>query len=233
MSQTSSIVTSTTYHKFKGRLYRIMGPFLGRKRQTNQLRRLLDVRHELTNWYSSVPDLLKCSSDTREFNNRPMVIQMQAISLQLAYDNLQMVLFRQAVFPINAPEHLQPHGADSIDQLSQSAIRTADVSTLAATGLISRSSHAAMHVGLCSFTAGVILCTLLAYQPNHQERTNWRASLKKIIFQLEQLPSENYRLATQSVQLLKTLESKVDPHAAYESAGGSLSSSGDQASKCP
>ncbi|OQU96371.1 Fungal specific transcription factor domain-containing protein isoform 2 [Cladophialophora immunda] len=161
-----------TYHKLKARLYRIMGPFLGRKRQTNQLRGLLQVRRELTDWLASVPDRLKCSGDGPGFNGQPLQVQWQAIALQLAYDNLQMVLFRQAVFPKNLREghDVRHHQADGIGQLSQSATRTASISTFAASRLICRSSHAAMHVAICSFTAGVILCLMLASQPSNPEK---------------------------------------------------------------
>ena len=170
-SPPSSTITSLIYHKLKARLYRVMGPFLGRKKQTTQLQRLLEVHHGLTDWYAGVPGLLKCSGDSPEFDTRPILTQMQAIALQLAYDNLRMVLFRQAVFPKDSRENHQPHREESIRQLSESATRTAKISTFAATGLICRSSHAAMHVGICSFTAGVILCTLLTHQPDDQEQT--------------------------------------------------------------
>ncbi|KIY03482.1 uncharacterized protein Z520_00173 [Fonsecaea multimorphosa CBS 102226] len=210
-----------TYHKLKGRLYRIMGPFLGRKRQTNQLRGLLEVRRELTEWHTSVPDWLKCSGeDGPGFDDRPIQLQVQAIALQLAYDNLQMVLFRQAVFPKNVREDqgIRHYRADGIGQLSQSATRTASISTLAASRLICRSSHAAMHVAICSFTAGVILCLMIASQPNNPEKSTWLASLKKIINLFEDFPSQNYRLATQSLGVLKALDFRVDPQTARESA---------------
>ncbi|KIW25661.1 uncharacterized protein PV07_08822 [Cladophialophora immunda] len=209
-----------TYHKLKARLYRIMGPFLGRKRQTNQLRGLLQVRRELTDWLASVPDRLKCSGDGPGFNGQPLQVQWQAIALQLAYDNLQMVLFRQAVFPKNLREghDVRHHQADGIGQLSQSATRTASISTFAASRLICRSSHAAMHVAICSFTAGVILCLMLASQPSNPEKPTWLASLKKIVNLFEDFPSQNYRLATQSLGVLKALELRVDPQNGQESA---------------
>lgn len=208
-----------TYHKLKGRLYRIMGPFLGRKRQTNQLRGLLHVRQELKDWHASVPDWLKCGTDSPEFNRRPVQVQVQAIALQVAYDNLSMVLFRQAVFPKNMREDqdLQYHQAEGIRQLSESAIRTASISAFAASRLICQSSHAAMHVAICSFTAGVILSLMIASQPNNPESSTWLGSLKSIISLFEQFPSQNYRLATQSLRLLKALEIRVDPQIAQAS----------------
>ncbi|KIW47680.1 uncharacterized protein PV06_00350 [Exophiala oligosperma] len=207
-----------TYHKLKGRLYRIMGPFLGRKKQTNQLRSLLHVRRELKEWHASVPEWLKCSTDSPEFNRRPTQVQMQAVALQLAYDNLQMVLFRQAAFPRNRWEYpVDRHQAEAIKDLSEAAIRTASISTFAAARLICQSSHAAMHVAICSFTAGVILSLMIASQPNDPESSTQLESLKNIINLFEQFPSQNYRLATQSLTLLKALEFRVDPQLAQGS----------------
>lgn len=157
-----------------------------------------------------------------------MLLQMQALSLQLAYDNLQMVLFRQAVFPMDTPE-VTPHRAENIRQLSQSAIRTANISTLAATESICRSSHASIHVGICSFTAGVVLCKLLASETSDLEQGKWFASLREIITFFEQFPSANYRFATQSLQLLKALEAHVNPQASLISPGGVLLPSQAQA----
>lgn len=212
-----STVTPLTYHIFKGRLYRIMGPFLGRRKQTNRLRGLLDVHRALTTWYATVPDILKCGTSSLELDGRPILMQMQAIALQLAYDNLQMVLFRHAVFtkdPVTDPD---PQRTEGIRQLSQSATRTADISNFTATSTICASSHAAMHVGICSFTAGVVLCALVTHQPDNPDKQLWLASLKKLITLFERFPSETYRLATQSLQLLKALELRVGPNAMQRS----------------
>lgn len=203
-------VTPLTYHKLKGQLYRIMGPFLSRKKQINRLGRLQDVHRALQTWYAAVPGILKCDTGGSEFQARPILMQMQAIALQLAYDNLQMVLFRHAVFPKDPGVDLDADRLEGIRQLSNSAIRTASISKFPATALVCTSSHAAMHVGICSFTAGVILCTLLAHQTHNQDNQSWLASLRKIITLFENFPSANYRLATQSLQLLKALELRVN-----------------------
>ncbi|KAK5057819.1 hypothetical protein LTR84_011820 [Exophiala bonariae] len=210
--QSSGIVTSVTYHQFKARLYRIMGSFLGRRRQTAQGRTVMDVHGELTEWYKSVPSALKYDGRTHAFSDRPILLQMQTLCLQLAYDNLQMVLFRQAVFPMDA-QGSAPQRAENIRKLSQSATRTANISTLDTTRHICRSSHASIHAGLCSFTAGIVLCKLLANETSHQERESWTESLRNIITFFENFPSENYRFATQSLMLLRALEAHVNPQA--------------------
>lgn len=222
--------SSLMYHQLKARLYRVMGSFLGRRRQTSQNRTLMDVHRELAAWHTTVPDALKYNSHSHELDARPLLLQMQTLSLQLAYDNLQMVLFRQAVFPMDTQE-AAPHRAENILQLSQSAIRTANISTLAATRQICRSSHASMHVGICSFTAGIVLCKLLANEISHQERENWVTSLRKIVTFFEQFPSENYRFAAQSLTLLRALEARVNPQAPSLASEGVVLRSKAQASK--
>lgn len=223
-------VTSLTYHRLKARLYRVMGSFLGRRRHTTQGRSLTDVHRELTAWYNTVPGVLRYNNESHDFDNRPMLLQMQAVALQLAYDNLQMVLFRQAVFPMTAQEATS-HRTENIRQLSESAIRTAAICTLAATRSICQSSHASMHVGICSFTAGVVLCKLFASETSHPERERWYTSLQGIITFFEQFPSENYRFATQSLELLKALEARIDPQASFLSPASVLLRSQAQASK--
>lgn len=228
--RSSDIVTSLTYHQYKARLYRIMGAFLGRRRQTSQGRTVMDVHRELTAWYNSVPSALKYDDRSHAFGERPVLLQMQTLCLQLAYDNLQMVLFRQAVFPMDAQEGA-PQRAENLRQLSYSASRTANISTLETTRQICRSSHASIHVGLCSFTAGVVLCKLLANEVSHQERESWKISLRNIITFFEDFPSKNYRFATQSLTLLRALEAHVNPQASFVAPEDVLLRSQAQASK--
>ncbi|KIW18474.1 hypothetical protein PV08_02762 [Exophiala spinifera] len=114
-------------------------------------------------------------------------------------------------------QHMQHHQAEGIRQLSESAVRTASISTFAASELISQSTHAAMHVAICSFTAGVILSLMIASWPNSSESSIWLLSLKNIISLFEQFPSQNYRLATQSLKLLEALKTRVDPGITGES----------------
>lgn len=187
-----------------------MGAFLGRRRQLAQGRTLTDVHRDLLAWYQTVPPTLRYNGDSHVVDDRPMILQMQSTSLQLAYDNLQMVLFRQAVFSIDTQE-VTPQRAENIRQLSQSAIRTAKISTLSVTREICRSSHASMHVGICSFTAGVVLCKLITNEANIQQKMHWHASLMDIIKLFEHFPSDSYRLAAQSLALLKAMEARAYP----------------------
>lgn len=201
-----------TYHGLKCQLYRIMGPFLGRKRQTSQLRSLPEIHAELEAWYATIPSSLKYGADGQPGPSQPTLTQMQAIALQLGYDNLQIVLHRQAVFPQARSAAAQANRSLSLQQLFHSATRTAHSSKFPATDRICRSSHAAMHVGMCSFSAGVVLCALLAVPDNvlwAREKLDAVASLDAIIAILGDFPGRNYRFAQQSVQILRALRAKV------------------------
>lgn len=155
-----------TYHRLKCQLYRIMGPFLGRKRQSSQLRSLPAIHAELEAWYAAIPSSLRYGSTGHRDASQSILTQMQAIALQLRYDNLQIVLHRHAVFPQTRAAAPQADRSLSLQQLFESATRTARAPNFPATDRICRSSHAAMHVGMCSFSTGVVLCALLGMSDN-------------------------------------------------------------------
>lgn len=207
-----------------------MGPFLGRKRQTSQLRSLAEIHAELESWYATIPTPLRYGPDGHPDANQPALNQTQAIALQLAYDNLQIVLHRQAVFPKTDAAAMRVDRTLSLQQLRRSATRTGTVSGFPATDRICRSSHAAMHVGMCSFSAGVILCALLATPNNalsEHDRESAVVSLDNIISLLDNFPGQNYRFAQQSVRILQALRAKIssevhtiDGGQAYDMAPG-------------
>lgn len=189
-----------------------MGPFLGRKRQTSQLRSRPEIHAELEAWHATIPSSLKYRADGQPDPNQPTLTQMQAIALHLGYDNLQIVLHRQAVFPKTSAAATPANRSLSLQQLFQSATRTARAPKFPATDRICRSSHAAMHVGMCSFSAGVVLCALLAMPDNvlwAREKLDAVASLDAIIALLGDFPGRNYQFAQQSVQILRALRAKV------------------------
>jgi hypothetical protein len=202
-----------TYQRLKGRLYRIMGPFLGRKRQPDQLQGLPEIHARLKAWYQTITGPLRWDLDDQPDETQARVTQMQAIALHLAYDNLQIVLHRQAIFPKDPKPQTHTNRELSLSQLLESAIRTSKVSQYAATDYICRSSHAAMHVGICSFSAGVVLCALLAGPSDNMlsssDTTAASTGLDQIISLFENFPAQSYRLAQESLQILKALRAKL------------------------
>lgn len=87
------------YHQHKFRLYRIMGAFLGRKRQGNRFESIETIHHRMLQWRHELPDILTLSGQAQSMD--PSTVkptEIHALSLQLTYDNLQIILHRTAVF---------------------------------------------------------------------------------------------------------------------------------------
>lgn len=154
----------------------------------------------LQEWFANVAEDLKISGEKRT----PNLMQMQALALQLAYDNIQIVLHRQAVFGPKA-SLANPKADKSIEQLIESALRTARTPEDDAIVPICQYSHAAMHAGICLFTAGVVLSALtLAHRAQDQSK-ELLSALERIIRFFEHFPGQHYPLATQCLQILQNL----------------------------
>lgn len=220
-------ITVLTYQKLKCRLYRIIGPFLGRRKESSDSRSLTDVHQSLLNWYQNLPTALSCEVERATFESRPEAVQLQALALQLAYDNLQIVLHRQTAFAAKADEIILVDRRQSIDQLLLSASRTAKAATFKVAEEIARSSHAAMHLGICLFTAGVVLCALNTSTHLNNDINEHLKGVDQILQFFQNFPGQQYGLVGQSYEILVTLRSRCsgqpDPKIPAENDPGSLS----------
>lgn len=196
-----------SYHQEKCRLYCIIGPFLGRRREWKTSASLPNVHTQLCAWFANLPsELVVAQRDSIE--TRMELEEMQALALQMAYDNIQIVLHRQAVF---VPRPSQASGSDSqndasIKQLVESALRTANVPDHKAIFSMCRSTHAAMHAAICLFTAGVVLSGLHLGHGAFRQENELLVALDRIISFFRIFPGEAYSLVPQCLQILETLQ---------------------------
>lgn len=182
-----------------------MGPFLGRRKKTHQDVSTLDRR--LLIWYNDVPQELKYNENGSGTTLQPSVIQMQALALQLAYDNLHIVLHKQTVFPCGYTKQ-QVIGHASTTQLLDSALRTSRITRCPAIDPVCRSSHAAMHVAICMFSAGIVLCALHQTLEDAAKCTKALEGIDQIVSFLEAFPTRSYPLTSQALQILAPLQGK-------------------------
>lgn len=98
-------------------------------------------------------------------DEEPCVLQMQALALQLTYDNIQIMLHRTAAFEDGNKVRKTPEGAFSLHHLTEASLRTAELHKFSKTLQACRRTHANMHVGITLFTAGVVLCIVCIVQP--------------------------------------------------------------------
>ncbi|RGP64233.1 hypothetical protein FSPOR_8052 [Fusarium sporotrichioides] len=155
------------YHQHKFRLYRIMGAFLGRKRQRNTFESIDTIHQRMLRWRRDLPEILTLGGQHSSADpNFVKPIEIHAMSLQLTYDNLQIILHRTAVF--NNPNEIYDtlhKSSTSLQQIFTSAMGTSELSQHPRILDACRRTHADVHVGITLFTAGVVLCAICLSQP--------------------------------------------------------------------
>ncbi|SCO46832.1 uncharacterized protein FFMR_08733 [Fusarium fujikuroi] len=155
------------YHQHKFRLYRIMGAFLGSKRHRNTFESLETIHQRMIRWRQELPDVLTLKG--QESSMDPSVVkptEIHALSLQLTYDNLQIILHRTAVFNnTNELSSFSPKNNASLEPIFTSAMDTSGFSRYPRILDACRRTHADVHVGMTMFTAGVVLCAICLSQP--------------------------------------------------------------------
>lgn len=141
---------------------------------------------------------------------------MQALALQLTYDNIQIVLHRSVVFGggletanLNDPPAAQQGPEISRNQLLQSAIRTSSLREYSRLLQACRKTHAVMHVGICLFTAGVVLCAFALSEPLSKTSEDAKKGIMNILHVQREQVWGKHLISTQSVKLLEDLVSLI------------------------
>ena len=206
-------VSLLSYHRYKCSLYRIMGPFLGRRIQTSRLETVAAVHRKLTHWRDSLPTYLRHSHINRPLpTSRITMLQklrLQALALQLAYDNLQIVLHRWVICDKASVSSKvnQAHSQLSLSQLFHSAVRTSELGARENSEVLQECqiTHAAMHLGLCLFTAGVVLCAIVLQEPLSERSHKAKHGIRKIVEMHRRGDMGNHVLTAQSIGILEQL----------------------------
>lgn len=196
------------YHRWKFRLYRIVGPFLARRQQKTRPESVQSIHSQLTSWKGQLPENLRLERyKDKSTLQAPSLLQMQALALQLTYDNIQIILHRSLAFgsnPDRSPDDL-PRSALSRKQLFESALRTSQLNEYSHVLHACGKTHAAMHVGICLFTAGVVLCAFAISEPLSATSEAAKNGVMDILrFQHDPILNEHL-LSAQSVKILEDL----------------------------
>ncbi|KAE8323834.1 fungal-specific transcription factor domain-containing protein [Aspergillus sergii] len=206
-----------TYHQWKFRLYRIMGPFLGRRLQSNRLDTVRAIHGQLVAWGRELPDSLRLETygESGSSGDAPL-IQLAALALQLTYDNLRIILHRSVAFgDIGREVGLAGRVVEtestafSRQQLLESALRTSELYRYSHLLQASRRTHAVMHIGICLFTSGVVLCALSLMEPLSITSQKAKAGIMQIIRLQKERVSNQHVLSLQSVRILEDLVNVV------------------------
>ncbi|KAJ3482461.1 hypothetical protein NLG97_g7566 [Lecanicillium saksenae] len=201
------------FHQWKFRLYRIMGQFLGRRRQMNRTSTVQSIDSELSLWKEQLPSQLHIESyQDVQSNQEPSIPQMQAIALQLTYDNLQIILHRTVAFGQGTKIQNTPEGLFSLRHLMDAALRTSNLHRFPNSLHAMRRTHANMHIGITLFTAGIVLCIVCLSQPLSNTSQQAKAGVMHIIRACKDSASPQNIGSRQSIAVLERLVAVVLQH---------------------
>lgn len=211
--QTNAQDSLLVYHQWKFRLYRIMGLFLGRRRQQKRIETINTIHQQLLQWRKNLPESLQLQNYDQD-SEHISLLQMQALNLQLTYDNLQIILHRTAAFQYNDKERKFRSSSTinnpSLQQLLDSAIDISELYKYSSTLHASRRTHADMHIGITLFTAGVVLCAICLSQPMTTMGSRAKTGVMHIIRMCRNAASAKQHLvSTQSLSILDSLVTVV------------------------
>lgn len=188
-----------------------MGPFLGRRSQTNRLETVNNLHSQLILWQRELPGSLRLQTYKDDVpSEKPSLYQLQALALQLTYDNLQIILHRSVAF--GDSRHCMTGDGSTArrqdsslhrEELLQSALRTSELGQYSHILQACRRTHAVMHVGICLFTAGVVLCAVSLSEPLSLSSQKAKAGIMAIIRLHQNNLSDQHLLSAQSAKILE------------------------------
>lgn len=249
VGESSYPVTTFSYQRYKFILYMIAARVMRDIYFENSSKSLTSVSHtirsisrDLESWFQSLPPELKHPGDNiSEFviqqDQDPVksitvrIFRLQAMALQLAYDNIQILLHRpllQLPLGLCSPPHAV-HGMRSTDasntkgktanksnpcavdsatlavskaQCYKSAVRTACLNA----SIIeeARHTHAASYIGIQLFTAGMVLSIVALSAPLSSEAQQAKRAIGRIVSTTASVGNKSL-LSTQSQQILRRL----------------------------
>jgi len=231
-------VTTLSYQRFKFQLYRIASPITRdvyfNKRSTVQdiIKRVQDINQRLVEWERSVPLELRPSSFSAQASPDPItkIFQLQALALQLSYDNIQLILHRPLLVH-NGIIHTRRlssrrtgHTASDYNENGESRILDQETDFLSAskarcwqsarrTSCIdeqpeilkqARNSHAAGYAGIQTFTAGVMLGIFALSHPFSAQAQEAKRGIGRLI-KVPKLLGYRTAISDQSGRILEEL----------------------------
>ncbi|ATZ46842.1 hypothetical protein BCIN_02g01900 [Botrytis cinerea B05.10] len=217
-------VTLNSYHRFKFALYTIASPIIGgiynlkKSNPSNMVQQAILINTNLVRWFDQLPPELKLDSNTDlDVTNLPAsevkicrLFQLQALALQLAYDNIQIILHRPflqynhclAVLPTSATSDLRP---TSLEQSRHCARRTCNISPRYANLLLAaRDTHAVAYVAIQNFTAGVTLGMVALSDPGSEQAQDAKRGVSNSI-SLQRMLAVSSIVPLQTVKVLEEL----------------------------
>ncbi|KAK3179829.1 hypothetical protein K4F52_008746 [Lecanicillium sp. MT-2017a] len=183
-----------------------MAEFIGRRSRPTQTASVRTIHEELAQWKDGLPAQLRIESyDDPAPGEEPSLYQLQALALQLAYDNLQIVLHRTVAFGDGNNLQVSEEGLFSLRRLTEAAMQTAGLHKFPNALKACRRTHANMHVGITLFTAGVVLCVVCLQQPLSSTSQRAKMSVMHIVRVCQDASTSQHIVSKQSIAILERL----------------------------
>ncbi|KIX04251.1 uncharacterized protein Z518_07805 [Rhinocladiella mackenziei CBS 650.93] len=237
-------VTTFSYMKYKFKLYQISSPIIGdlyfhRSPSVSALAaKVSRINDELVNWFNVLPPELKleelCRNPVEPATPSTRPFMLQALALQIAYDNVQILLHRPLLsqdlrsfkvgsrplepdeikYPseLNNPRHESQTAYPDVHQILlssrdkcwDSAIRSSKLGKYHQCLVSARESHAAAFLGINLFTAGMVLCVVALSRPLSAQAQMAKQAIARIM-SLSRFLSGKVLLSAQTTKILKDL----------------------------
>ncbi|CAH0056882.1 unnamed protein product, partial [Clonostachys solani] len=217
------LVDREMYQVYKAKLYQIATPLTrgmqpSKGQATNDLiQQVQGVHQQLLEWEKSLPPKLRLQSfEETQFSyskDSPLsTLNLQALALQVSYDNMQLLLHR----PVVISRHLgkptgTAHGPTDEDfiltsrrQCWSSALRMSYLVKHKAALEFANNTPMGAHIGMHGFAAGVMLAVFALLSPVSNQAQEAKQGLSRLLDILTSSQSWNPVL-TQSAAILKDL----------------------------
>ncbi len=212
-------VTIASYQRYKFKLYEIATPitktiyFHRDATMPEIVKRVKNIHQQLVDWDRNIPPELRLNSfpaNKANLDSISKTFQLQALALQLSYDNIQLLLHRpllaysfgssrsllsEKLSEDNARRPLGgnqksflPSWSSGYDfsettksQCWQSALRTSSIGRYPSILQAARNSHAAAYIGIQTFAAGVMLAMFALLDPLCDEAKEAKTGIARLI----------------------------------------------------
>lgn len=217
-------VTLGTYQRYKFELYTIASSIIGSIYNLDSPKSG-DVRYQaavintkLVDWFERLPAELRLKNNSEVHTNNLSsteldvyrLFELQALVLQLAYDNVQIILHRPFLRYtgqlIMGPNPRSPENRPtSFDQCKHCARRTCSIlPRYAPVLLVAKNTHAVAYIAMQNFTAGVTLGMVALSDPGSAQSQDAKKGVANSI-SLQKNLAESSIVPSQTVKVLEGL----------------------------
>ena len=235
---TTERVTLFTYVEVKIKLYRIASPIVGdmyfhRASDKSALRQKVQkIDNDLSSWFNGLPPELRLDNLSRRpdgvtADSNTGIFELQALTLQIAYDNILILLHRPLLsHTLNRPgrtlntgtrtvpetdpgSHISTKQPELFDYSSQdkcweSAMRTSALGRYDSCLKSAKNTHAAAFLGINLLNAGMVLCVVALSKPLSEQAHTAKHAIGRII-SLSRFLEGRAQLASQTSKLMRDL----------------------------